>query len=352
MATGIIVILVIVLVLIAAAALAGFLLLRRRALRRRFGPEYDQLAQEIGARRARAELIERERRVAQLDIRPLSQERRAGYGSEWLSLQERFVDDPAESAETAAALISAVAADRGYRVDDEERLLGDLSVHHADRLDGYRRARDITRQSVTAGTEELRQALLSYRVLFRDLIAPEPGTGQPSRAAEHAAPDHKTPAAAIAPNSRERSDGATDDADGAQNGTVAGAAGPGSGAAADSESTEPATTANAPTAERETAADAESDTAEDGPEANAAAATAADAATAEPETVDGSETAQGGTTANAGDSDRQTAAMSDSAEGRTAAKGDGTEGETGADSDATWADSGRDRAPAPAARKE
>jgi hypothetical protein len=229
MATGTIVVLVIVLVLIASAALAGFLLLRRRALRRRFGPEYDQLAGKIGARRARAELIERERRVAQLDIRPLSQERRAGYGREWLSLQERFVDDPAESAETAAALISAVAADRGYRVDDEERLLGDLSVHHADRLDGYRRAREITRQSVTAGTEELRQALLSYRVLFRDLIAPEPRAGQPSGAAEPAAPDHKTPAAANTPAAERATaadtaePGTTADGDAAQGGTAANA---------------------------------------------------------------------------------------------------------------------------------
>jgi hypothetical protein len=220
MATGTIIVLVIVLVLVASAALAGFPLLRRRALRRRFGPEYDQLAQEIGARRARAELTERERRVARLDIRPLSQERRAGYGGEWLSLQERFIDDPAESAEAAAALVSAVAADRGYRVDDEERLLGDLSVHHADRLDGYRRAREITRQSVTAGTEELRQAMLSYRALFRGLIAPEPDAGQPAAAKDPAAPDRKTPAAATARNSKARGDhtedGTTADADGAE----------------------------------------------------------------------------------------------------------------------------------------
>ena len=320
MATGIIVILVIVLVLIAAAALAGFLLLRRRALRRRFGPEYDQLAQEIGARRARAELIERERRVAQLDIRPLSQERRAGYGSEWLSLQERFVDDPAQSAEAAAALISAVAADRGYRVDDEERLLGDLSVHHADRLDGYRRARDITRQSVTAGTEELRQALLSYRVLFRALIAPEPGTGQPAGAAKPAAPDPQTPAAPIADNSAARADGdTTAEGDGAESGT-----------AADRESTEHATTASAPTAEPESAADA----------------------AAEPETGADSETPQGETPANADNAERQTAATGDSTERPVAAEGDGTDGETGTDGDASWADSGRDRVPAPAARKE
>lgn len=184
MATGAVIAVVIVVAALLAAGLAGTLLLRRRRLRQRFGPEYDQLASEVGERRAQAELSERQRRVAQLDIRPLSQERRAGYGREWTSLQEQFIDGPARSAEAAAALVSAVAADRGYPADDEDRLLGDLSVHHADRLDGYRRAREITRRADTAGTEELRQSLLSYRALFRDLIAPEPGAGQPARETE------------------------------------------------------------------------------------------------------------------------------------------------------------------------
>jgi len=272
MATGTVIVLVIVLVLIASAALAGFLLLRRRALRRRFGPEYDQLARKIGARRARAELIERERRVAQLDIRPLSEERRAGYGSEWLAVQERFVDDPAESAEGAAALVSAVAADRGYRVDDEERLLGDLSVHHADRLDGYRRAREITRQSVTAGTEELRQALLSYRVLFRDLIAPEPPAGQPSGAAKPAAQDHKTPAAASTPTAERATAadssiaerGTTADVDAAQGGTAANADDPQRRTAAGGDSAERRTAAGGDETNGETGADGDASWADSG----------------------------------------------------------------------------------------
>lgn len=194
MATGAVIAVVIVVAALLAAGLAGTLLLRRRRLRQRFGPEYDQLASEVGERRAQAELSERQRRVAELDIRPLSQERRAGYGREWTSLQEQFIDGPARSAEAAAALVSAVAADRGYPADDEDRLVGDLSVHHADRLDGYRRAREITSRADTAGTEELRQSLLAYRALFRDLIAPEPGAGQPARETDGDSAERETTA--------------------------------------------------------------------------------------------------------------------------------------------------------------
>ena len=175
MAAGTIIVIVIVIVVVVAAAALAAIVLRRRALRQRFGAEYDQLASEVGSRRAQAELSERERRVAKLDLRPLSPERRAGYDREWVSLQEKFVDSPAQAVESAAGVVSAVAADRGYPVGDDDELLADLSVHHADRLDEYRRAREITGQAGTAGTEELRQALLEYRALFGDLLgSPEP----------------------------------------------------------------------------------------------------------------------------------------------------------------------------------
>src|SRR5262249_38435324 len=143
-AAGIIVLVIILVLLIAAAAVAGILILRRLALRRR---------------------------VAQLGLRPLNAEQRGKYSREWTSAQERFVDSPAEAAEAAGALVTAVAADRGYPVGDHEQLLSDLSVHHARRLNGYRRARRTT-QSGAAKTEELRQALLAYRALFRDLLGP------------------------------------------------------------------------------------------------------------------------------------------------------------------------------------
>jgi hypothetical protein len=175
MSAGAIIALVIILaLLVAAATVAGTLILRRLALRHRFGAEYDRLARAVGPRRAEAELTERRRRVARLHLRPLTAEQRGRYSREWTSAQERFVDSPAQAAETAEALVIAVAADRGYPADDHEQLLCDLSVHHARRLDGYRRARQ-TAESGVAKTEELRQALLAYRTLFRDLLGPPDG---------------------------------------------------------------------------------------------------------------------------------------------------------------------------------
>jgi len=178
MPAGAIIALVIVVIVIAvAAAIGGTVALRTLALRHQFGPEYQRLAREVGARRAHAELADRQRRVARLGIRPVTAERHAIYSGEWTAAQERFVDSPAQATEAAAALVTTVAADRGYKVDEHAQLLKDLSVHHARLIDGYRRAVRITEQAATSATEELRQALLSHRALFRDLL------GSPDRPA-------------------------------------------------------------------------------------------------------------------------------------------------------------------------
>ena len=178
MSSGVIIAIVIVLVLLAAAAT---LLLHRVALRRRFGTEYDRLASEVGPRRAQADLTERQRRVARMNIRPLSGEQRDRYNREWTSAEERFVDSPARAVQAAAALTTAAAADRGYPASDHTQLLADLSVHHARWIDGYRQARQTTERAGTASTEELREAVLGYRGLFRDLLgSPDSGAGKPA----------------------------------------------------------------------------------------------------------------------------------------------------------------------------
>ena len=189
MAVGAIIAIVIVIVLL--AAVAGAVLLRRRALRRRFGPEYDRLAQEVGERRAVSELSERQRRIAQLDIHPLSAERRASYISQWETMQGQFVDAPARTAEAAGALVTAVAADRGYQVVEQEQLLTDLSVYHADQIEGYRQARQTTEHAGTAATEDLRQAMLGYRALLLELFE------TPDGASEAATPEPATSATPV-----------------------------------------------------------------------------------------------------------------------------------------------------------
>jgi hypothetical protein len=186
-------IIVIVIVVVLLGAVAGTVFLRRRALRRRFGPEYDRLAQEVGERRAVSELSERQRRIAQLDLRPLSAERRAAYDTQWATLQEEFVDAPPRAAEAAGALITAVAAERGYQVAEQEQLLTDLSVYHADRLEEYRRARQTTERAGTAATEDLRQAMLGYRALLRELLEAPDGASQRRQATEPTPPVSPTP---------------------------------------------------------------------------------------------------------------------------------------------------------------
>jgi len=180
MSAGAVIALVIILALIAiVVTVAGTTILRRMALRRRFGAEYDQLASRIGPRRAHAELAERQRRVEELNLKPLTAEKQAGYGREWTAVQERFVDSPAQATRAAAALVTAVAADCGYSVSDQDRFLTDLSVYHSPRLAEYRRARETTERA-GAPTEDLRQALLGYRAMFLDLLwAPDNAVDRP-----------------------------------------------------------------------------------------------------------------------------------------------------------------------------
>lgn len=181
MSTGAVILLIVVLLIIAVAAAIASTAIRRR---HQAGGEFSRLAREGGPWRAMTEYTARRRRVAKLGIKPLSAERRASYERQWTVAQDRFIDSPLQSTTTAAALVAAVAAERGYDVSDTDRLLADLSVHHGQHLDGYRQATRTTEHGDAAPTEELREALLNHRALFRDLLgssrgsAPQPDADQ------------------------------------------------------------------------------------------------------------------------------------------------------------------------------
>jgi hypothetical protein len=171
---AIIVAVVVVLLVIGALTMA-----RRRKLQQRFGPEYDRVAGEMHSRRkADAELAERERRVRSLDIRPLDETARVKYAGEWTAIQERFVDQPQEAVAQAGILVTSVMKDRGYPTEGYDQILADLSVEHANTLDHYRQAHEVSLQAEggTVSTEDLRLAMLHYRALFGDLL------GQPAEA--------------------------------------------------------------------------------------------------------------------------------------------------------------------------
>ena len=171
-------IIIVVLVVIVAG---GALIARQTSQRRQFGPEYDQLVNEVGPRQARSEFAKRQKRVAGLDLKRLSPEQRAAYEARWESAQEQFIDNPRQATQTAAGLVTAVAAEVGYPVGDREQLLADLSVNHGKYLDGYRGALRATDQAADGSTEDLRQALLDFRTLFNDLIGAQTADGARSR---------------------------------------------------------------------------------------------------------------------------------------------------------------------------
>jgi hypothetical protein len=172
---GIIVAVVVVVLVIGLMSVA-----RRRKLQQRFGPEYDRVVGETHShRKANSELAERERRVRSLDIRPLDETVRAKYAGEWASIQERFVDQPEQAVAQAGMLVTSVMKDRGYPTEDYDQILADLSVEHANTLDHYRAANQVSLQAGegTASTEDLRLAMLHYRALFGDLLGQPEGTG-------------------------------------------------------------------------------------------------------------------------------------------------------------------------------
>ncbi len=167
----------IVVVFIIAAAIVLVAQQRRSSrLRQRFGPEYDRAVGGAGQRRAgEAALLHREEQRAGLDIRPLTLAARTRYSEQWLSIQERFVDQPDLAVTEADTLLTVVMNERGYPVDDFEAQAALISVDHPDLVQNYRIAHRVMRQNRErqATTEELREALLRYRSLFEELLRPD-----------------------------------------------------------------------------------------------------------------------------------------------------------------------------------
>lgn len=149
---------------------------RSSRLRQRFGPEYDRAVGGAGQRRAGEEALRRrEEERAGLDIRPLTLAARTRYSEQWLSIQERFVDQPDFAVTEADTLLTVVMNERGYPVDDFEAQAALISVDHPDLVQNYRIAHRVMRQNRErqATTEELREALLRYRSLFEELLRPD-----------------------------------------------------------------------------------------------------------------------------------------------------------------------------------
>ena len=168
---------IIVGIVVVALLVVGAIMWSRRRhsehLREHFGPEYDRAVEAKGGRsKAEAELADREKRVAKLDIRPLERAERREFSARWDDVQARFVDDPPRAVAFADALLGDVMKARGYPVSDFDQRAGDISVDHPVVVDHYHKAHDIAvrQERGQASTEDLRQAMIHYRALFDNLV--------------------------------------------------------------------------------------------------------------------------------------------------------------------------------------
>ncbi|MET0417332.1 MAG: hypothetical protein ABW022_15070 [Actinoplanes sp.] len=171
------IILIIVILVVLAAIAFGVQASRRKKLQNTFGPEYDRVVADTGSRtEAEKELREREKRHAELELKPLSEESQAKYSAAWEEVQILFVDNPSEAVGTADELVTRLIAERGYPTGDYDEKLVNLSVAHAGTLQHYRDAHEISERNRggEASTEDLRQALVHYRSLFADLLGANP----------------------------------------------------------------------------------------------------------------------------------------------------------------------------------
>jgi hypothetical protein len=169
----------IALIVVAAIVVVGAVLWlmnqrnRTEHLTERYGPEYQRTLEATGDKReAERELQDREERVKEYEIKPLSAEQRDRYVAKWKETQAEFVDDPSGAIAQADALVQDVMGARGYPMGDFQQRSADVSVDHPHVVEEYRAAHTIAERHATGGveTEDLRQAMVHYRALFDDLL--------------------------------------------------------------------------------------------------------------------------------------------------------------------------------------
>jgi hypothetical protein len=218
MATWVWILIVIAAVVVVAVIAVAARQRRTAALRQRFGPEYDRAVEaREGRRPAEADLRDREKQRAQLDIRPLPEGVRVRFAEEWRDVQERFVDQPSDAVVAADRLVYSVMEARGYPMGDFDAQAGLVSVDHPGVVENYRFAHGIREraQAQRASTEDLREALLRYRSLFDELLEADDGQAgvtagagraiSPGRGAQMAAARAAAPVAKMPPGRRRRS---------------------------------------------------------------------------------------------------------------------------------------------------
>jgi hypothetical protein len=173
-----IIMVVIAVVVIVTIVIVGYQIMARqrrtRQLREQYGPEYDRAVDLADSQReAESELRGRSKRHEQLGLRSLDTSERENFERCWSDIQSQFVDDPSTAVRNADLLVVEVMSARGYPVEDFDQRANDLSVRYPEGTQRYREARRIAQANEhgTVDTEDLRQALTSYRSMVLALLA-------------------------------------------------------------------------------------------------------------------------------------------------------------------------------------
>ena len=174
-------------VIVVAGVAAWFYSRQRRSkmLRERFGPEYDRVVKKEGdVRRGEGVLEFREKKRQALEIRPLPAAAHTDFSNRWNLVQARFVDDPEGSVREADHLVNEVMEARGYPVRDFEERADIISVDHPRFVENYRAAHSIAtgRAGGPSTTENLRKAIVHFRLLFDELLSDTPAERKEARA--------------------------------------------------------------------------------------------------------------------------------------------------------------------------
>jgi hypothetical protein len=172
-----IIVIVVAVGVVVAIAILGYQMARKRRttrLREQYGPEYDRTVDQADSQHeAESELRGRSKRHEQLELRSLDSSEREDFERRWSDVQAQFVDDPNTAVRNADQLVVEVMSARGYPVKDFDQRAADLSVRHPEVTQRYREARRIAQanEDGTVDTEDLRQAVTSYRSLVLALLA-------------------------------------------------------------------------------------------------------------------------------------------------------------------------------------
>ena len=182
-----IIVIVIAVVVIVAIVIVGYQMARQRRttqLREQYGPEYDRAVDLADSQHeAESELRGRSKRHEQLQLRSLDSSECENFERCWSDIQGQFVDDPSTAVRNADLLVVEVMSARGYPVEDFDQRANDLSVRYPEGTQRYREAGRIAQanEDGTVDTEDLRQAVTSYRSLVLALLAYEEDRTRQSR---------------------------------------------------------------------------------------------------------------------------------------------------------------------------